>query len=163
MKNKGNDGTGNIPERDLWETNQKLWDGLDKQYNFTFDCCANNKNNKCYLFASDFGNPLIQKHILLVPQLMLWMNPPFSKAYEMFKHFFNMCGKGIAIYRCDNMETKVWQEIILKNADWVFIPKGRICYEGMPGKGSRFPSALIGKNVEPIKNMEGVTLFLKNE
>lgn len=63
---------------------------------------------------------------------------------------------GVAIYRCDNMETKVWQEIILKNADWIFIPKGRISYEGKVGKGSRFPSALIGVGVSAPKEIEGV-------
>ena len=31
---KGNNGKGNIPERDLWETPQELWDKLNKQYNF---------------------------------------------------------------------------------------------------------------------------------
>lgn len=87
-----------------------------------------------------------------------WMNPPFSKALEMFKHFFEIIPNGVAIYRCDNMETKVWQEVIFPNASWVFIPNKRIAYEGMDGKGSRFPSALIGLNVEPVLGIEGTSL-----
>ena len=87
------------------------------------------------------------------------MNPPFSKAKEMFEHFFKIINKGVCIYRCDNMETKVWNEIILKKASWIFIPKGRITYEGKAGKGSRFPSALIGYNVPKFKGMEGVFLI----
>lgn len=88
------------------------------------------------------------------------MNPPFSKAQEMFEQFFKVVSKGVAIYRCDNMETKVWQEVILKNAGWIFIPNTRIRYTGMEGNGSRFPSALIGLNVEPPKDIEGTTLYI---
>ena len=76
------------------------------------------------------------------------------------KLFFSVVNKGVAIYRCDNMETKVWQEIILKNATWIFIPKGRIKYEGFKGTGSRFPSALIGFNVKVPKNLSGKIMFL---
>ena len=152
---KGNDGTGNIPERDLWQTEQGLFDHLNKLYGFTFDCCASQNNTKCELWTDDLENTAIgEDHIT-------WMNPPFSKAKEMFNRFFKITTKGVAIYRCDNMETRVWQEIILKNASWIFIPKGRIFYEGMEGKGPRFPSALIGYNVEPLENIEGVLLFLK--
>ena len=32
MVNQGNDGKGNIPERDLWETKQELFDKLNNQY-----------------------------------------------------------------------------------------------------------------------------------
>jgi hypothetical protein len=31
MKDKGNDGKGNIPERDLWETEQSFWDKLNNK------------------------------------------------------------------------------------------------------------------------------------
>ena len=152
---KGNNGEGNIPERDVWETPQKLWDQLNEQYNFTFDCCASANNNKCERYTECFT-------IMSKIPFVCWMNPPFSKAYAMFEHFFKEVYEGVAIFRCDNMETKLWQEIILKNASWVFIPKGRICYEGMKGKGSRFPSALIGFNVDKPKELEGFCLYVKN-
>ena len=59
------------------------------------------------------------------------------------------------------METKIWQDVIMPKADWIFIPRGRISYEGKIGKGSRFPSALIGFNVEEPENMEGWLLRLR--
>jgi len=89
------------------------------------------------------------------------MNPPFTKAFEMFTHFTNVATKGVCIYRCDNLETKVWQDIIFPNASWILIPKGRINYESIKGSGSRFPSALIGFGVEPPKNVKGTILSLK--
>ena len=155
---KGNDGTGNIPERDTWETPQTLWDELDKQYDFTFDCCASTNNTKTKRFSNNF-----LRDYLFNSSHTCWMNPPFSLAYEMFEHFFKVVTKGVAIYRCDNMETAIWQDIILKGADWVFVPKGRISYEGKVGKGSRFPSALIGKGVPVPKGLKGYTLEVKDE
>lgn len=159
MKNKGNDGKGNIPERDLWRTKQSFWEKLDNQYLFDFDCCANYVNAKCKNWSDNFESCKELKDNIC------WMNPPFSKAKDMFKHFFKVVEKGVAIYRCDNMETKIWQDIILKNATWILIPKGRISYTPFDidirkGMGSRFPSALIGFNVDFPKE-EGIILIPK--
>jgi len=149
---KANDGSGNIPDRDEWETPKELFDKLYNQYKFDFDCCANDDNKKTKFRSDDFicwnDNSYFNKYIC-------WMNPPFSKAKEMFEHYFEVVYSGVAIYRCDNMETKIWQDIILPNCDWIFIPKGRIVYEGMNGSGSRFPSALIGLNIDMPKGIDG--------
>jgi hypothetical protein len=151
---KGNNGSGNIESRDEWETPQWLFDILHKQFNFSVDCCANYQNHKCSVWSDiDFLDYFTDSD-----DLVHWMNPPFSKALEMFKHFFKVVKKGVAIYRCDNMETKIWQEVILPNASWVFIPNKRIAYEGISGNGSRFPSALIGCNVSPPKQLQGTIL-----
>lgn len=154
---KGNNGTGNIEERDDWQTPQWLFKDLNKQYNFTFDCCAEENSTKCETWSSDFLD------IIEVGNVACWMNPPFSKAMHMFDKFFNTIKRGVAIYRCDNIETKIWQDIIFKNATWIFIPKGRISYDGKDGKGSRFPSALIGFNVDTPKNIEGSILLIKHQ
>jgi len=163
MKGNGNDGRGNIPERDLWETDTNLWNILNEQYGFDFDCCASEKNSKCERWSEDFVSIKELEHSTA------WMNPPFSISKKMFTHFFNVVNEGVAIYRCDNMETYVWQEIILPRATWIFIPKGRVSYETYEtgdmrgGKGSRFPSALIGIKVEPPRGLSGVVLFPEHE
>ena len=151
---KANNGSGNNEERDDWETPKELWDELNEQYGFNFDCCATKSNTKCEEFADNFLDPYKFSGFFTC-----WMNPPFSKAMEMFEHFFRVVNKGVAIYRCDNMETGIWQEVILPNASWVFIPKGRVNYESKKGKGARFPSALIGFNVEKPKGFNGKVLF----
>ena len=141
--------------RDDWETPKKLWDKLHKQYKFRFDCCASEENTKCFNWTQDFfSRPIVEG--------VAWMNPPFSKASDMFEHFFKTVSRGVAIYRCDNMETKVWQ-MILKKASWIHVFDKRICYEGHEGKGARFPSSLIGLNVAPPKNIKGVTIHKLNE
>lgn len=158
MEGKGNDGKGNIPERDLWETEQTFWDKLDKQYSFGFDCCASENNKKTPFYSKDF-----EKEDNL-DGYICWMNPPFSNARKMFEHFFKVVIKGVAIYRFDNPETKIWQEVIFPNATWVFIPKGRVSYKPFDvgdmrnGMGTRFPSALIGVNIDSPKTLGGITL-----
>jgi len=155
MRGKGNDGTGNNKERDLWETNQELWESLNNQYKFLFDCCASSENTKTEMFSEDFEK--VKK-----VNGVAWMNPPFSNARRMFEHFFNVIEKGIAIYRIDNPETKIWQEVIFPNASWIFIPKGRILYTpynvDIRSGVTRFPSALIGVNLLEVKDIKGITL-----
>lgn len=152
---KGNNGSGNNPSRDEWETPSWLFKLLSEQYAFEFDCCATQQNTK----TKDFSERDFQD--ITEIDRVAWMNPPFSKAYAIFKHFFKIVKRGVAIYRCDNMETRIWQEVILPQCSWVFIPDKRIYYDGFKGDGARFPSALIGIGVEPPKNLKGITLWVK--
>ena len=144
-------GKGNNVVRDEWQTPEWLFSKLETQYRFHFDCCANNNNKKCEYFSNNFEE---EEYI----NLTAWMNPPFSKAYKMFEHFMKVVTKGVAIYRCDNLETKLWQTIIIPNADWIFIPNKRINYEGADGKGARFPSALIGIGLQIPDLSEGMLI-----
>lgn len=146
---KANNGKGNNINRDDWETPQELWDKLHKQYNFKYDCCATFNNRKTFGFTDDFLS------ISSLNNKVSWINPPFSKADIMIKHFFKVVNKGVGIYRIDNIETNLWY-FILNKTDWVFIIKGRINYKGHKGTGSRFGSALFGIGVLPPKNVKGV-------
>lgn len=157
MSLRANKGKGNSVHRDEWETPQWLFDKLDDQYYFTFDCCASDDNTKCNVWSQD--NFLYYDEAFTDD--VHWMNPPFSKARVMFEHFFKVVPRGVCIFRCDNMETKLWQDIILKHASWILIPDKRINYEGMDGNGSVFPSALIGFNVSYPINIKGTILEVK--
>lgn len=152
---KANDGSGNNIKRDYWETPAWLFDLLNIQYNFNFDCCSIESNTKAKEYSGFFEG--VEK--IMLEDKVCWMNPPFSKAKEMFIHFFKVVNKGVAIYRCDNLETRLWQDIIIPNVTWIFVPKGRVVYEGMNGSGSRFPSALVGVNVKKPYNVEGRLLL----
>jgi len=153
-----NNGKGNTPLRDVWQTPQPLFNELNHQYKFGFDCCASEENTKCRKFSSNFETetlPPINPDLL---ENVCWMNPPFSIAYKLFELFVMNVYKGVAIYRCDNLETGIWQRVILPNVDWVFIPNKRVSYDGLDGDKARFPSALIGIGVEPPKNLKGIIL-----
>jgi len=149
---KGNNGKGNVPLRDLWETPHELFDTLNRQYSFDYDCCSDGKNNKCKNWSSNF------EMYAEATDHIYWMNPPYSIAWKMFEHFFKVVEKGVAIYRCDNLETGLWQKVILPNADWIFIPNKRISYHGLDGDGARFPSALIGVGIVPPVGLKGTLL-----
>ena len=157
-KTSANNGSGNNINRDDWETPQWLYDLLNEQYGFNFDCCATLDNAK-----SSFAENFLDTSKLFMNIHIAWMNPPFSKARTMFEHFFCVVSKGVAIYRCDNFETQIWQETIFSLCDWVFIPNKRINYESKNGKGSRFPSALIGKGLKPPENIKGTLLYISNK
>ena len=152
---KANNGKGNNPSRDEWETPSWIFDPLMEQYGFKFDCCATKQNTK----TKDFSEQDFQDIMEL--DKVAWMNPPFSKAYAMFRHFFKIVRKGIAIYRCDNLETALWQKEILPNCSWILIPDRRVSYEGLDGDGARFPSALIGIGVDIPKGLKGTILEVK--
>ncbi len=157
---KANNGRGNNPLRDSWQTPQELWDKLNKQYAFSFDCCANEENRKVGQYSNDFLKYTKEDHFY---DHIFWMNPPFSIAWKMFEHFFKVINEGVAIYRCDNFETGLWQRVIFPNCSWVFIPNKRISYEGIDGAGARFPSALIGKDVDPPTNLQGTILYINKK
>lgn len=148
---KANNGKGNNPLRDGWRTPSEIFEPLNSQYRFDFDCCADIQNNLCDKFSNDFES-------LDIVEGIAWMNPPFSVAWRMFEHFFKIVKKGVAIYRCDNLETGLWQKVILPNCSWVFIPSKRVSYEGLDGDGARFPSALIGVGVDTPNGFMGTTL-----
>ncbi len=152
---KANDGTGNNAARDEWETPLMLIQALHAQYKFDVDLCSTKLNKKAQFYCSDIEQ-IERKDIV---GYVAWMNPPFSKAHQMFTHFFKIITRGVAIYRCDNMESKLWQDIILKNASWIFIPNKRVNYERLNGDGARFPSAIIGFNVDPPIHLHGKVLF----
>lgn len=149
-----NKGKGNVLSRDDWQTPQELFNALNEQYLFTYDCCAKDdgSDSKCDAWCFDF----LEEDNLRSDDTC-WMNPPFSKAREMFEHYFKIVPKGVCIFRCDNMETKTWQ-IILKHANWILIPPYRINYEGKTGGGAVFPSALIGYNIETPIYVKGTIL-----
>lgn len=154
---KANNGSGNNVTRDFWKTPQELFNKLNRQYNFSFDCCAMLKDTKTELYSNDFEKITkveLEDHVC-------WINPPFSKAYFMFFHFFKVVSKGVAIYRADNFETGIYQNLIFKKASWIFIFDKRIIYEGMKGSSPRFPSALIGLNIDPPKFLGGTLLKIQ--
>lgn len=150
---KANNGKGNNPLRDEWETPSWIFEPLMEQYAFSFDCCASKENTKTEKFSEEDFQDIEEVNGIA------WMNPPFSKAYPMFRHFFKIIKKGVAIYRCDNLETGLWQKEILHNCSWVFIPDRRVSYEGLDGDGVRFPSALIGIGCRSPVKLIGTTLI----
>ncbi len=58
-----------------WSTPQWLFDGLDKEFGFTLDVCAQPLNAKCSNFFTPEQDGLQQEW-----QGVCWMNPPYGQA-----------------------------------------------------------------------------------
>lgn len=63
---------------DLWATPQKLFDELNREFNFTLDVCAIDENAKCAKYYSPKDNGLEQSWSGSV-----FMNPPYGR--EIYK------------------------------------------------------------------------------
>jgi hypothetical protein len=156
MSGKNSKTAAERKARDDWRTPRWLWDRLNEQYNFTTDCAANETNHLTDHWFGEDGTEHGEVHIL-TPKVA-WCNPPFSNAKMLAEHWVRYIRR-VGIYRADNMETAVWQEIILPNVDWVFLPKGRINYAGHEGKGAMFPSCIFGSGVPAPEDLQGIVLW----
>lgn len=146
-----------------WETPKDLFEYLDSSFNFDIDVCAVQATAKCEKFFSPEEDGLAQKW-----EGMCWMNPPYGreqikwikKAYEEFK---NETSKIVCLIPA-RPDTKVWQDIIFKNANAICFIKGRLKF-GKSKDSAPFPSALIvfdnDITEEQLKSLEvlGKTFF----
>lgn len=145
---------------DEWETPPELFHKLNAVYSFKIDLAASNLNRKCETFYSKEDSSL-EKDWSKLP--VSWLNPPFSMA----KKFFNKAATHknlVCIYKSANLETRLWQEIIIPNASWICFLKGRTNYinsKGVKSNGVTFGSALIGYGVKSLAFNLGVIWELK--
>lgn len=124
-----------------WETPKEFFEYLDEFFNFDLDVCAVQATAKCEKFFSPEDNGLVQSW-----EGMCWMNPPYGreqikwikKAHEEFK---NETGKIVCLIPA-RPDTKVWQDIIFKNASAICFIKGRLKF-GDSKDAAPFPSALV--------------------
>ena len=124
-----------------WETPKEFFEYLDSYFNFDLDVCAVQATAKCEKFFSPEEDGLAQNW-----EGMCWMNPPYGreqikwikKAYEEFK---NETGKVVCLIPA-RPDTKVWQDVIFKNASAVCFIKGRLKFGGSKDSAP-FPSALV--------------------
>ena len=63
-----------LSDKDDWATSQYVFDALDREFHFTLDVCANEKNHKCALYFDEEKDGLSQEWTGTC-----WMNPPYGK------------------------------------------------------------------------------------
>lgn len=68
----------NTPEsiRDLWQTPPKLFEQLNKEFNFACDVAASRENRLCKMYFDEVGNALDPMCDWFKSN---WCNPPYSK------------------------------------------------------------------------------------
>jgi phage N-6-adenine-methyltransferase len=134
---------------DEWGTPPELLADLGLGIRDALDVCASPVNAKFEQYWTKDDDCLVRSW---PHNKICWMNPPFSKATAFFRKAVEEAQKGakiVAIYKSTNLETSLWQNIILPSCDGVLFLKGRTEYvrEQSTGKGVPFGSALIFFNI----------------
>ncbi len=128
-------------EKQTWETPQDFFNKLNDIFNFNLDACAEDETAKVDNYFTIEDDALIQDW-----KGVVWCNPPYGR--EQIK-FIN---KGLSEHRKHGStivfliparpDTKVWQDIIFKNASQVCFIKGRLKF-GNSKDSAPFPCALV--------------------
>ncbi len=128
-------------DKHTWETPQAFFDKLDSIYGFTLDACAEDETAKVDSYFTTEDDALIQDW-----EGIVWCNPPYGREQIKFinkgleehrKH-----GSTIVFLIPARPDTKVWQDVIFKNASQVCFIKGRLKF-GNSKDSAPFPCALV--------------------
>lgn len=79
--------------KNSWGTDQRVFDALNKEFEFDLDAAASDKNHKCegYLTIKDDALS-INWSMMMVNYILVktvWINPPYGRG--MIKKFMNKC------------------------------------------------------------------------
>lgn len=140
-----------------WETPAWLFRGLDDEFGFTLDVCANEMNAKCQHFIGP------DRCGLATPwDGVCWMNPPYgrrigrwvAKAHESAR-------MGLATCVCllpARTDTAWFHEHVMRSDEVRFI-RGRLYFGGGSGRAP-FPSSIVvfrageGPEIPLVRRME---------
>ena len=115
-----------------WETSQKFFDELDKEFGFTLDVCANEQNAKIANYYS--SNSWDQEW-----SGVCWMNPPYDKTINIWMEKAYVSALEGATVVCliqgRSTDTAWWHEYAMRASEIRFI-RDRLRF-GMDGKFSR--------------------------
>lgn len=122
-----------------WETPQWLFDKLNREFNFTLDVCATQKNAKCDKYFTKIEDGLKQDW----SKDICWMNPPYGreiskwikKAYEE-----SLRGATVVCLIPSRTDTQWWHNYVMKGK--VRFIKGRLKFGGAKNSAP-FPSAIV--------------------
>lgn len=132
-------------KRNDWETPQKLFDELNKEFHFTLDPCSSHQNAKCKRHYTIEEDGLKQTWANEV----VFCNPPYGreignwvkKAYDEWKRH----SATVVMLIPARTDTIYFHEYIYKYAELRFV-KGRIKFEingDNFGGGATFPSMIV--------------------
>ncbi len=135
-----------------WETPDKLFNTLNKEFNFDVDVCADASNRKVPVyFTEDYENTkggaldMIWHNTLIhgKPLSVAWMNPPYGKnigrwmrkAYEE-----SLQGVTVVCLVPSRTDTKWWHDYAMLGE--IRFIKGRLTFKGAKSSAP-FPSAIV--------------------
>ena len=110
-----------------YSTPQKFFDGLNDEFHFDLDVCADEVNCKVSKFYSEKDNALVREWIGTC-----WMNPPFNNKKKWVIKAYNEYIKHGSIIVCllpARTNTEWWHNYCMKGE--IRFIRGRLQFEGM--------------------------------
>lgn len=126
---------------DNWATPQNFFDELNKEFHFTLDPCADEKNHKCEKFFTRKENGLLQDW----SGESVFVNPPYGR--EIYNWFEKCYWEGhkentiVVLLIPARTDTKYFHDFILNRSEIRFI-KGRLKF-GDSDNSAPFPSMVV--------------------
>lgn len=123
-----------------WETPQYIFDELNREFNFTLDPCATNKNHKCKKYFTIKEDGLNQSWTGEI----VFMNPPFGREIKKWiqKAYLESLNKSLVVCLIPaKTDTQYWHDFVMKGDEIRFI-KGRLKF-GQSKVNAPFPSAIV--------------------
>lgn len=125
-------------KKDTWATPQFLFDGLNAEFGFSLDVCANPENAKCKRFFTQEDDGLSQKWIGVC-----WMNPPYGRAISKWMEKAYVSAKAGATVVClvpARTDTVWWHKFSLRGE--IRFLRGRLKFSDS-ANSAPFPSAVV--------------------
>jgi len=136
-----------------YATPQKLFDILNKEFDFTLDVCASESNHKVEKYFDEETDALKQDWTGIC-----WMNPPYNDKKKWVVKAYNESIQNDAIVVClipARTNTSWWHDYCMKGE--VRFIKGRPIFEGMT-HGLPQPLAIVIFGKEYIGNYKSVII-----
>lgn len=125
--------------KDDWETPPELYAGLDSQFHFTLDACANSDNAKCTHYLTEAQDGLATSWTGQV----VWCNPPYSQLAKWLAKAAAEAAQGVTVVMLipSRTDTIAWHDYAMKGCQRRYI-RGRLRFVGAPSSAP-FPSAVL--------------------
>lgn len=124
-----------------WETPDKVFNALNKEFNFTLDPCATDSNAKCSKYYTVSDNGLLK----LWKDEVVFCNPPYGrdiKDWIIKAHSERNSAKTIVMLLPSRTDTTWFHSYILKDANEIRFIKGRLKF-GTSKNSAPFPSMIV--------------------
>lgn len=125
---------------DEWETPQKLFDELDKEFHFQLDPCATKENAKCESYYTGIDNGL---ELSWYWARAVFMNPPYGrKIYTWVRKAYRESKRGTTVVCLlpARTDTKWFHDYCLRGE--IRFIKGRLKFSGQKNSAP-FPSMIV--------------------
>jgi phage N-6-adenine-methyltransferase len=121
---------------DDWETPQDFFDALNREFCFTLDVCADERNHKVERYYAIADDALTREW-----RGVCWMNPPYGREIGKWvkKAYESQCT--VVCLLPSRTDTAWWHDYVMKSSEIRYI-RGRLKFGGSKNSAP-FPSAVV--------------------